>query len=212
MSAAKIKFLRADGTSPLQGHHWPLPTDEGPGAWLPAITGKPVACRNGYHATGLNNLLEWLNKSAYEVNSQSEWIDCGDKFVTAGPVRLTRKLAFDDRIARHFACDCAQRVLPIFERARPNDMRVRECIATARAFADGNATQAQLAAAAAAAGDAAWDAAADAAWDAALAAAWDAAADAADAARAAARDAAGDAACKWQSERLRQYLYGEVAL
>jgi len=167
MSAAKIKFLRADGTSPLQGHHWPLPTDEGPGAWLPAITGKPVACRNGYHATGLNNLLEWLNKSAYEVNSQSEWIDCGDKFVTAGPVRLTRKLAFDDRIARHFACDCAQRVLPIFERARPNDMRVRECIATARAFADGNATQAQLAAAAAAAGDAAWDAAGDAAWAAA---------------------------------------------
>jgi hypothetical protein len=194
MSEVKIKFLRADGTSPFQDFAWALPTDEGPGAWLPAITGELVACQNGYHATGAGNLLRWLHESAYEVESQSEWIDCGDKLVTAGPVRLTRKLAWDDRTARHFACDCAERVLTIFERARPNDMRVRECIATARAFADGNATQAQLAAVGAAAGDAAWDAA----WD------------AADAARAAARDAAWDSARKWQSERLRQYLYGEV--
>ena len=35
----------------------------------------------------------------------------------------------DDRLARHFQAWCAEQVLPIFEAARPGDMRVRDQIA-----------------------------------------------------------------------------------
>jgi len=93
-----------------------------------------------------------------------------------------------DRIARLFACDCAERALPIFEKERPNDSRPREAIRLARLFAHGEAAQEQLAAERDAARAAAWDAASAAASAAARAAAWDAAMAAArSAARAAAR-------------------------
>lgn len=52
-----------------------------------------------------------------------------------------------DRFARRFACACAERVLPLFEQARPDDTRPREAIATARRFAAGAATPVELAAA-----------------------------------------------------------------
>ena len=38
----------------------------------------------------------------------------------------------DDRLARHFQAWCSEQVLPIFERERPNDTRVREQIAMLR--------------------------------------------------------------------------------
>jgi hypothetical protein len=100
-----------------------------------------------------------------------------------------------DRVARLFACDCAERVLPVFERECPGDVRPREAIAVARRYAAGAASEAEMAAARDAAGAAAWAAARDAAW----AAAWAAARDAAWAAGAAARDAAGAAA--WDAAR-----------
>ena len=81
-----------------------------------------------------------------------------------------------DREERLLACDYAEAVLPIFEARFSGDARCRACILTARLFAVGRATQAEL--------DAAWAAAwaARDARDAAGAAAW------------AARDAPGDAA------------------
>jgi hypothetical protein len=128
-----------------------------------------------------------------------------------------------DAAIRLFACDCAERVLPIFERSQPGDSRPRHAIETARRFARGEATSEEKDAA----GDAAWAAAWAAAGDAAGAAAWAAAGDAARAAagaaawaaaraaawaaaRAAAGDAAGDAAWdaerQWQTQRLRQII------
>jgi hypothetical protein len=38
----------------------------------------------------------------------------------------------DDRLARHFQAWCAEQVLHLFERERPNDKRVRHQIATLR--------------------------------------------------------------------------------
>jgi Imm-5 like putative immunity protein len=104
-----------------------------------------------------------------------------------------------NRLARIFACDCAERVLPIFERERPHDARPRAAIGVARRYAASRATNEERDAAWAAAGDAARDAAWAAAGDAARDAAWAAAGAAAlaaagDAARAAARDAAWAAA------------------
>ena len=136
------------------------------------------------------------------------------------------------RICALFAADCAEQVLPLFERDRPDDSRPRRAIEVAR---DPHASAAARAAARDAAWDAAWDAARgasaaarDAAWDAASAAsaaasaaargaasaaAWDAASAAVwDAARDAASDAAWDAVWGAACARLRQYLiHGEAA-
>ena len=84
-------------------------------------------------------------------------------------------------------CDCAELVLPIYEKQYPNDSRIRDCIETTRQWAKGEATEAELEAATwaatgaatwaptGAAGAATW--AARAAWEAAGAtwAAWEAA-------------------------------------
>lgn len=84
-----------------------------------------------------------------------------------------------DRLARLFACDCAESVLHIYERDYPNDNRPREAIRVSRAYALGEARDAAWAAASAAAWDAAWAAAraaaSDVAWAAARAATSDAA-------------------------------------
>ena len=100
-----------------------------------------------------------------------------------------------DRLARLFAADCAEWVLPLFEQARPGDTRPREAITAARAFARGEIGAAVWAAARAAARDAVWDAAKAAAWDAAGAAA-----------EAAARAAAWDAAMDAQSQDFIRYF------
>ena len=116
-----------------------------------------------------------------------------------------------ERISRHFQAWCAEQVLHLFEKERPEDMRVRDQIAMMR---NDNATNQERAAALEAAMDAAWSAAQaaaqDAAWSAAWAAARDAALDAAwAAARAAALDAARDAALDAQEKQFRKMIGGE---
>jgi hypothetical protein len=81
-----------------------------------------------------------------------------------------------------FACDCAWRVLPIYESKHPGDMRVRTCIETTRKYMRGEATKSELNAARAAARAAAYAAAAAAVYAAAAADADTYAAAAADAA------------------------------
>ena len=91
-----------------------------------------------------------------------------------------------DKEIRLFAADCAEMVLPIYEKDYPDDKRPRLAIQAARDYANGLITLEQLTSASDAAA-AAWGAARDAAAAAraaALAAAWGAAA----AARGAARD------------------------
>ena len=150
----------------------------------------PELCSTGFHASRrpLDALSFAPGPWLCRVRLEGEVILEDDKAVgsrrvlLAGPVDLTREL-------RLFACGCAERVLPIFERERPGDARPRAAIETARRYANGEATREETAAA----GDAAWDAARAAAGAAAGGAAWDAAWDAAfaaagGAARAAARD------------------------
>lgn len=66
----------------------------------------------------------------------------------------TRKGACSERVHRLFACWCADQVLPLFERAYPGDDRPRMAIQVATAYADGEATPDEMAAASAAAMDA----------------------------------------------------------
>jgi len=125
-----------------------------------------------------------------------------------------------DKLARLFACDCAEHVLPLFEKEYPGDKRPRQAIEVARQYAKGEASTEELRAAAWVAGAAARDvagvasraawaasraAAKAAGWDAARAAAWDAAWDAA---WAAGWVAARDAERVWQTKTFLEMLKG----
>ena len=175
---------------------WPLPNGK-PGAWTPPIE-KLDPCVSGYHLCRRDDLVKWLGPEIYEAEHDGTIIESNDKIVVRSARLLRRVDTWNKRTQRLFACDCAKRVMPIFERQRPNDERPRRCIAVSRLFADGLATSEELTAAGTAARAAAWaaaEAATGAAARAASGAAWAAVEAAAGAAAgAAAEDAAGAAA------------------
>ncbi len=216
---ALYKILDHDGTARMGSGSWHLPKGKRPGKWMAPIEGPLVPCKNGYHLARETDLLEWLGPAIFEVEYKGEMIEVSDKIVVR-QARLIRICGgWTESIARMFAADCAERVLPLFEKYNPGDDRPRKAIEAARAFARDEIG----AAAAAGAWAAAWDAAGaaagagagarDAAWAAAGAGAWDAAWAAAAAAAgawaaawAAAGDAARDAAGAAQAEIIRRYL------
>ena len=208
------KTLTKSGTGPYSGVTWNLPTDDRPGKWMPKIDGELVLCERGYHVCRREDLCSWLDANIYEAEVRGD-ILFSDDTIVCKEARLLRHIdTWNDRTARLFACDCAEHVLPLFEKKYPQDERPRRAIETARNYADGNASEEKLAAARdaawAVAGAAAWAAAGDAAGAVAGAAAWAAAgAVARAAAGAVARDAAWAAERKWQTERLFWYLNGE---
>ena len=158
------------------------PCHGGTGRWIPGEWREETGtepCQPGmtHVCKDARQLLEWLYTEIWEAEYDDAKlvIDRGNKLAIQR-ARVVRKLdTWNDRTARLFACDCAEMVLPIFEKNYPDDMRARKAIETARLFADGKASSDELAAA----GDAAGAAAGDAARAAARAAAWDAAWDAA---------------------------------
>ena len=142
---------------------------------------------------GWKKLLNYLNKTEAddEVLELRTILESNGLYDTLWAMRAVED---KDKEIRLFAADCAELVLPIYEKQYPNDDRPRKAIQAARDYANGLISAEELAAADAAAWDAAWDAA-SAALDAASAAldARDAARAARDAARSAASAAAMDA-------------------
>jgi len=164
------KVLGTDRTPHYGGKgQWPEPD-----RWL-RVEGELVPCGRGLHVCERGDLVQWLGPEIWECEVGEERVRDGDKTVCR-EARLVRRLeTWNERTARLFACDCAERVLPLWEAEYPNDRRAHEAVAVARRYAEGQATAEELAAAGDAARDAAWDAARDAARAAARAAAWDAA-------------------------------------
>ena len=162
-----------------------------PGTWL-EVTGDLIPCENGIHLCREKNLIEWLGPVIWLAEyDPTEIIECNGKIVVRRARLVKQFKTWNAKTARLFACDCAERVLPIFEKQYPNDFRPRNAILASRKFANGKISKNSMDAAWDAAGDAARAAARDAAW-----AAWDAA------------DAAG-AERKWQTRRLMKILEGE---
>ena len=205
------KVLSKSGAACLGGSgQWHLPKGKRPGKWMPKIA-DPKCCERGYHLVTRDQLTLWLGPTIWEAEGRGAFEAVPDK-TAFEQARLIRKVeTWTERTARLFAADCAERVLPIFERKCPDDDRPREAIEAARAFARGKTSRGDL------------QAAADAVWWAVLGPGWTAARDAAYAAsaatRACARGAAGgarDAQCvarraerKWQTARLWEYLEGK---
>ncbi len=182
------KFLRDDRRSGM-GNEPPWGEGE-----TRSVKGEIIPCERGYHASPTPwDALRYAPGSALcVVRLSGDLMPHGnpvDKYAarTCEVVRIVNVA----RELRLFAADCAERVLPIFERNHPDDDRPRKAIEAARAYARGEITIKRLDAARAAAEDAAEDAAWAAARDAARGAARDAARaawDAARVARGAARD------------------------
>jgi hypothetical protein len=177
------KFL-GPGRMPCHGGRgaWPEP-----GAWTPVLAGL-VPCKRGYHVCGPRQLVEWIGPELWRVEWRGESVDDGDKLVVAEARLVERITAWDERTARLFACDCAERVVHL---TGPDD-RCVAAIAVARRFARGEATDRDRTAAVDAASAAARASRTAAVRAAALAAAWaageaTASATAGDAASAAAR-------------------------
>ena len=179
-----IKFLREGALATQTAFDYApyLPKGNKPGKWLPKVD-ELSRCKSGYHFTELSaKTLDFLDTEAYEIEYRGNHIVIDGEHI-AQQIRIVRRIVeWDDRTARLFAADCAARVLHLYTGISDAP---RKAIEVARLFANGKATQDELAAA----GDAAWAAAGDAARDAARAAAW-------------------AAEQKWQLARLTKYLSG----
>lgn len=162
-----------DGNKATNGgrYEYSLPTQSADGAWTPGEWTEPitdlVACESGYHLAKDEQLIQWLGPDIYEAEATGQMIDAGDKIVCES-VRLTRKLTgWNDQTARLLSVWCAREALKLIDNPDPRSIAACD---VAEKFANGEATEEELAAAR----DAAWAAAWAAAWDAAWAAAWDA--------------------------------------
>ena len=141
------KFLKENGSSPQGYGEWHLPKSKRPGKWMPKIEGELAACENGYHVLRDTDLIHWLGPVLWEVEIKGELVESGDKCITR-QARLIRKVdTWNERSQRLFACWCAERVLHLYEKQYPDDSRVRQCIETARLYANGKATLEDLRAA-----------------------------------------------------------------
>jgi hypothetical protein len=201
----KVRWYKITGPKgkPLHGGsgNWALPVGNRPGKWMPKVE-NVEACNAGYHLVEAVGIVEWLPRAPKtgllweaEGRGDSDKDDTKTVFAQARLIKLVGVL--DEVSMRLAAADMAERVLPIFNKVRPNDNRPALAIQAARDFALGKIDAAARAAGAAGAAWAAKDAARAAgaagdAGDAARAAAWAAwdAGDAGDAAKAAAWAAA----------------------
>jgi hypothetical protein len=175
-----LKWTRGGRIPSYQGGP-PIPL----GRWTEAVP-SPVLCERGWHACRWEDAVHHISEELYVCDLDGVIVAGNDK-VAGERLRLVKRVLLDDVALRLFAADCAERVLPVFLKVRPDDDRPAQAIQAARQFAHGEITAAAGAAAGAAARAAAWDAAGDAGRAAAGAAAG-----------AAAWAAAGD----WQSDRL----------
>ena len=103
------KVLNADLTSRNGGtYQWVL------GEWAPEIEGELIPCNNGYHVCQESDLLDWLGPVICDAETGGGCIRASNKTV-ARTARITRVLdTWNERTARLFACDCVERVLPVF--------------------------------------------------------------------------------------------------
>ncbi|GIV03694.1 MAG: hypothetical protein KatS3mg015_2524 [Fimbriimonadales bacterium] len=106
--------------------------------WTPRVEGELVACKNGYHLCRERNLPYWISRDLFLAETdepEEEWL-VGSNKVVVRRCRIVEHLqGWNERTALLFAADCAERVLPLWE--RPDDDRPRLAIQVARDFARG---------------------------------------------------------------------------
>ena len=127
-----------------RGHDWRRPSDQGPGDWMPAYEGALEPWKNSYAlCRGAEQLLKYLGPEIYVAEVDGEVIEDENK-IHARRARLLARTAWDERSARLFAIECAERVLPLYEKVNPQDDRPRRGLGAARAYVGGKIDRAVL--------------------------------------------------------------------
>jgi hypothetical protein len=107
------KFLAAGAVGPQSGFHWPLPSRDGPGAWL-EVQGPLELCRRGAHLLRAQDLAHWLHDELWELEAGGEVIE-GIDCLVARRARLVREVdgwrtggnaAFAEACVRHATVLC----------------------------------------------------------------------------------------------------------
>ncbi|MBF0294248.1 MAG: hypothetical protein HQL96_03595 [Magnetococcales bacterium] len=115
------------------------------GEWMPTVHGNLAPCTRGYHLCRSHDLVEWLGPVIWIAEGQ------GRSFITPQylifqEARVIRSLsAWTPEVARRFAAECAQRVLPIVEERLADATLPRQTIEAALEFANGSLAFTRLA-------------------------------------------------------------------
>ena len=84
-----------------------------------SVRGHLVPCQHGLHLVTRDQIVGWRGPVIGRPKLDGEVIAAGDK-VVARRARVVRRLdTWNERTARLFAADCAERVLPIYEKHVP---------------------------------------------------------------------------------------------
>lgn len=147
------KLTSLDGKT-FGGFHWPLPSADGPGAWVEIgkrarkpLTTADLCTKRVLHVTDADHLLDHAKDALWEVEiDESRGLVIGADKAGCRRARLVRRIeSWNERTLRHFAADMAESVLHL---AREQDRPILAAtIAVARRHADGLATDAELSAA-----------------------------------------------------------------
>ncbi len=138
-----LKFTAAGGRSYITDQQWSLPDADTPGEWAPKYKTKPILYERGYYWCEARHAIHHLHVECYLFEPWGETVRGNDENVSQGGRLLRRVETWNDRTARLFAADCAETVAHLCG----DDPRPREAIEIARRYVQGQATEAELAAA-----------------------------------------------------------------
>jgi hypothetical protein len=135
MTETYYKWLTAEHRGAYgHGDYFSYLPNGNPGKWLPKVA-QPKPCVRGYHVVTVDQIAQHITKIdlvLFEVSVRGMSKTQSDKSAWES-MRLVRRIGSISRdILVEFACDCADRVLPIFETRYPDDDRPRKAIAAAR--------------------------------------------------------------------------------
>jgi hypothetical protein len=100
------KFLERDGTTIWTGTPWPLPSGDGPGAWMHGAEVRP--CREGVHGCSADALAYWLRETMYEIELDGDIVQSRHK-VAARRGRLVREIDEYPAAVRELSAVCTWR-------------------------------------------------------------------------------------------------------
>ena len=123
------RFVEDDLTSKNGEMSWII------GEWK-KVSGKIVCCSNGLHAalTPRDSLRNVYGQRWFISEARGEIVNQDNKFA-ASEMRIVKEIP--KIILQRFSIWCATDCLKYYEKKYPNDMRVSDCIQTARDYLDG---------------------------------------------------------------------------
>lgn len=103
-----FKFLTPGAVGLFSRLSWPVPDDGVPGAWV-EVEGPLEVCRNGIHACGPGDLIDWIDAELWRVELGEPVMESEAGFVASRGRLVSRVERWDDGAARALAGACVLR-------------------------------------------------------------------------------------------------------